>query len=233
MAILEAAMLQVKPGQSEAFEVAFREAQAIIASMPGYRWHQLQRCLDREAHYLLLVEWDSVAAHEEGFRKSPQYQQWKKLLHHFYDPFPTVLHYDQVEYGPVTPNLESLHGRLDSAAMLLDEAAGEIRDIPLDPAKPNIRRIGEALGQIFDIQREIYRDKPELIPTSLWELHGANADPSNEQIVRGAFRRIETAEAAGDIPMAVKLLEFLLRCQPKGDHVERARTDLARLKAKA
>ena len=97
--ILEAAYLQVGPGQSEAFESAFREAQAIISSMPGYRSHELQRCLEREGHYLLLVRWDSVAAHEEGFRKSPGYQQWRKLLHHFYDPFPTVLHYEQVKYG--------------------------------------------------------------------------------------------------------------------------------------
>src|SRR5881227_9644 len=75
--ILEAAPLQVKPGQTEAFESAFREAQSIIASMPGYRSHELQRCLEREGHYLLLVRWDSVASHEEGFRKSPGYQQWK------------------------------------------------------------------------------------------------------------------------------------------------------------
>jgi heme-degrading monooxygenase HmoA len=94
--ILEAAPLQVRAGMADAFESAFREAQAIISSMPGYRSHELQRCIEREGLYLLLVRWDSVAAHEEGFRKSPQYQQWKKLLHHFYDPFPTVLHYSQV-----------------------------------------------------------------------------------------------------------------------------------------
>jgi heme-degrading monooxygenase HmoA len=94
--ILEAAPLQVRPGQSDAFEAAFREAQAIIASMPGYRSHELQRCLEREGHYLLLVRWDSVEAHEVGFRKSVQYHDWKRLLHHFYDPFPTVLHYERV-----------------------------------------------------------------------------------------------------------------------------------------
>lgn len=93
--ILECAQLQVRPGQSAAFETAFAIAQAIIASMPGYRSHTLQRCLEREGHYLLLVEWDSVEAHEVGFRKSPQYQEWRKLLHHFYDPFPTVLHYEK------------------------------------------------------------------------------------------------------------------------------------------
>jgi len=94
--ILEAASLSVKAGQSAAFEDAFRKAQAIISSMPGYRSHELQRCIEREGQYLLLVRWDSVAAHEEGFRKSPQYQEWRKLLHHFYDPFPTVLHYEAV-----------------------------------------------------------------------------------------------------------------------------------------
>ena len=99
--ILEAAALSVKPGQSQAFEAAFREAQAIIASMPGYRSHELQRCLEREGQYLLLVRWESVAAHEEGFRKSPQYQRWRQLLHHFYDPFPTVLHYERAAGGPL------------------------------------------------------------------------------------------------------------------------------------
>jgi heme-degrading monooxygenase HmoA len=97
--ILEAASLQVKPGQSRAFEAAFREAQSIISAMPGYRSHELQRCLEREGQYLLLVRWDSVADHEEGFRRSPQYQQWRKLLHHFYDPFPTVLHYESIAAG--------------------------------------------------------------------------------------------------------------------------------------
>lgn len=98
--ILEAAPLQVKPGEYEAFEAAFREAQRIISSMPGYRSHELQRCLERPGHYLLLVRWDSVAAHEEGFRKSAGYQEWKRLLHHFYDPFPVVSHYELVEPRP-------------------------------------------------------------------------------------------------------------------------------------
>jgi len=94
--ILESAPLQVKPGQSAAFEAAFGEAERIIAAMPNYRSHEMQRCLEREGHYLLLVRWDSVAAHEVGFRQSAPYQEWKRLLHHFYDPFPTVLHYEKI-----------------------------------------------------------------------------------------------------------------------------------------
>jgi Uncharacterized enzyme involved in biosynthesis of extracellular polysaccharides len=94
--ILECASLHVKAGESPAFENAFREAQAIISSMPGFLGYELQRCIEREGHYLLLVRWESVAAHEEGFRRSAGYQRWKQLLHHFYDPFPTVLHYERV-----------------------------------------------------------------------------------------------------------------------------------------
>ena len=95
--ILEVATLRVRPGQAAEFESAFREAQAIIVSMPGYLSHELQRCIERADEYLLLVRWESVEAHEIGFRQSPQYQQWRQLLHHFYDPFPTVLHYMAVD----------------------------------------------------------------------------------------------------------------------------------------
>lgn len=94
--ILEHALLAVRPGMGAAFEAAFDEAAPIIASMPGYRQHRLERCLERECTYLLLVEWDSLAAHVDGFRGSPQYARWKALLHHFYEPFPEVLHFERV-----------------------------------------------------------------------------------------------------------------------------------------
>src|SRR5262245_37556178 len=95
--ILEVAPLRIRPGMAAQFEAAFREAQRIIASMPGYLSHELMRSHTREDEYLLLVRWTSVEAHEQGFRKSPKYQEWKRLLHHFYDPFPTVSHYAAVE----------------------------------------------------------------------------------------------------------------------------------------
>lgn len=95
--ILEVAMLHVRPGQGRAFEAAFAEAQSIIASMPGYLGHELQRCLEVPDKYVLLVRWRSVEDHERGFRTSPQYQTWKRLLHHFYDPFPVVEHFEAVD----------------------------------------------------------------------------------------------------------------------------------------
>lgn len=94
--ILEVAILNVKPGQDAAFENAFEKAQAIISSMKGYVSHQLHICLEHDSRYLLLVNWQTLEDHTEGFRKSPEYQQWKQMLHHFYEPFPTVEHYNLV-----------------------------------------------------------------------------------------------------------------------------------------
>ncbi len=94
--ILEVAQLQIRNGQEHAFEAAFDQAQAIIASMPGYLGHSLQRCIEREGQYVLLVNWATLADHEIGFRQSVQYQQWRALLHHFYEPFPSVLHYTRI-----------------------------------------------------------------------------------------------------------------------------------------
>ena len=83
--MLEVAILDVRAGEAAAFEAAFREAQRIIAASPGYRSHELRRCLEAADRYLLLVWWDSLESHTEGFRKSPAYQRWRELLHRFYD----------------------------------------------------------------------------------------------------------------------------------------------------
>jgi heme-degrading monooxygenase HmoA len=94
--ILEATMLQVKPGIEEDYEEAFREASKIISSMKGYISHELQRCMEVKGKYLLLVKWETLEDHTVGFRQSVEYQEWKKQLHHFYEPFPTVEHFKNV-----------------------------------------------------------------------------------------------------------------------------------------
>ncbi len=91
--VLEVAILDVKSSQNEAFEAAFQQAAPLIASIPGYVSHELQKCLEQPQRYILLVQWQTLEAHTISFRQSAQYQEWKRLLHHFYNPFPTVEHY--------------------------------------------------------------------------------------------------------------------------------------------
>lgn len=91
--ILEHALLNIKPGQAVEFEAAFEIAQHIIANMPGYISHELLKCIETPNQYLFLVKWESLEDHTIGFRGSPQYQEWRELLHRFYEPFPEVIHF--------------------------------------------------------------------------------------------------------------------------------------------
>jgi heme-degrading monooxygenase HmoA len=97
--ILEMAVLQVRPGKADDFQRAFREAEPIIAAAQGYLGHRLHRCLEDPNEFLLLVRWRTLEDHTRGFRGSTDYQRWKALLHHFYDPFPDVFHYEIEEDG--------------------------------------------------------------------------------------------------------------------------------------
>ena len=94
--VLEHAVLQVREGQEAVFEAAFEEAKAVIASATGFFSLRLERCVERPGRYLLLVEWESIEAHVEGFRGSPAFVEWRALLHHFYDPPPVVEHYERI-----------------------------------------------------------------------------------------------------------------------------------------
>ncbi|RBP48298.1 DUF1653 domain-containing protein [Arenicella xantha] len=91
--VLELAVLNVEPSECDNFEQAFADAERIIAGMEGYLEHQLQQNVERPTEYLLTVQWQSQEHHAIGFRQSDEYQQWRKLLHHFYSPMPKVEYY--------------------------------------------------------------------------------------------------------------------------------------------
>ncbi len=94
--ILETAVLHVKPELVQTFEESFKKASAYIASVKGYVNHELHLCIESPNQYLLLVRWEKLEDHTIGFRQSAAYLEWKKLLHHYYEPFPVVEHYKQV-----------------------------------------------------------------------------------------------------------------------------------------
>ena len=91
--ILEHAILNLRPVESPAFLLALKEAVPLIAATPGFIRLDVRPCLENPDRYLLLVDWQTLEAHAKGFRGSDRYQQWRTLLHHFYDPFPVVEHF--------------------------------------------------------------------------------------------------------------------------------------------
>lgn len=95
--ITEIAILNIKKKEDLNFETNFRKASAIISKMNGYIGHELLKFIEKENKYILIVRWEKLEDHTIGFRKSKEYLQWKDLLHHFYDPFPTVEHYKSID----------------------------------------------------------------------------------------------------------------------------------------
>ena len=94
--ILEIAVLYVKEGQEQQFEKDFAIAGQYISAIKGYVKHSLRKCVEENNKYILLVDWLTLEDHIIGFRTSPEYLEWKALLHHYYDPFPIVEHYETI-----------------------------------------------------------------------------------------------------------------------------------------
>jgi heme-degrading monooxygenase HmoA len=94
--ITEHAILNVIPGQEDEFVVTMDRAKALIAASPGFQSLRVERCTENPSTFLLLVEWTALEDHTVGFRGSAAYEEWRALLHHFYDPFPVVEHFERV-----------------------------------------------------------------------------------------------------------------------------------------
>jgi heme-degrading monooxygenase HmoA len=94
--ILEVAILNVRDGQEKQFELDFAIAGQFISSIRGYVKHSLRKCVEQKNKYILLVDWENLEDHTIGFRQSAEYLEWKNILHHYYDTFPTVEHYETI-----------------------------------------------------------------------------------------------------------------------------------------
>lgn len=94
--ILEIATLYVNAGRQKKFEEDFKIARQYISSTKGFLSLALQKSIEQNNKYILLVEWERIEDHLIGFRQSAIYNKWKELLHHYYDPFPVVEHYETV-----------------------------------------------------------------------------------------------------------------------------------------
>jgi heme-degrading monooxygenase HmoA len=97
-------LLPVRAGLSADFEAAFAHVEPLIRRAHGNVDHTLRRGVERPGTYLLTVGWSTVEDHERGFRGSADYAEWSRLLHRFYDAFPSVLHDgEDLAARPYTP----------------------------------------------------------------------------------------------------------------------------------
>lgn len=95
--VLEVAEIKVTPGQEDAFKEAYRSARELVRVSPGLRTMRMTQGIESPSRFVLLIEWDSVEAHEQGFRETDRYAKWREAIGPYFAQPPLVEHFEEVE----------------------------------------------------------------------------------------------------------------------------------------
>lgn len=100
--VLEVATIEVRVGEEEAFIEAYRRGREELVSTPGLRSARMTRGVESPSKFVLLVEWDSVEAHQVNFRETDRFQRWRAAVGPFFAAPPEVEHFEDVAAKPPT-----------------------------------------------------------------------------------------------------------------------------------
>ncbi|NVM87351.1 hypothetical protein [Variovorax sp. SG517] len=120
-----------------------------------------------------------------------------------------------------------IHHLLRVASHLLDQAATDVRGTGLDPVDENIQRIGRALIEVIEVQRQIYAAQPELQPKTLAATTAREHD-ANRLFTQFTLEALEL-EDAGDTDAAREKYTQFIGLSPSYHHREIARAEIRRL----
>lgn len=93
--VTEVADFSIRPGAEADFTAAYHQAKGLVSASEGCRSMRMTRSVETPTRFVLLVEWDSVEAHQ-AFRDSERLGSWRGLIGpHFAAP-PHVEHVVEV-----------------------------------------------------------------------------------------------------------------------------------------
>ncbi|SDE05016.1 antibiotic biosynthesis monooxygenase family protein [Glycomyces harbinensis] len=95
--VLEVAEIKVTPGQEDAFKKAYRSVREVVRVSPGLRSMRMTQGVENPSRFVLLIEWDSVEAHEQGFRETDRFPKWREAIGPFFAEPPFVEHFADVD----------------------------------------------------------------------------------------------------------------------------------------
>ncbi|MCW2530242.1 MAG: Antibiotic biosynthesis monooxygenase [Pseudonocardiales bacterium] len=95
--VLEVALIDVADGSGEDFAAAYKSARHILTGTPGARSVRMTHGIERPTRFVLLVEWDSVLAHEQNFRQTDRFSDWRAAIGPFFAGPPLVEHYEDID----------------------------------------------------------------------------------------------------------------------------------------
>ena len=104
--IYEIASLPIKPDLIDSFKRAFGEFTHLLARAKGYEGHRLMQGVETPSQFNLIVQWQTLEAHTQGFEPSEDHQLFmtglqaylaaEPLIHHLRMAIPT----NETGFGP-------------------------------------------------------------------------------------------------------------------------------------
>lgn len=94
--VLEIADICIAPGAEEDFANAYRGVRDVLISTPGCRSVRMTRGVESPSRFVLLVEWESVQAHEQNFRADERFGRWRAAIGPFFASPPVVEHFQDI-----------------------------------------------------------------------------------------------------------------------------------------
>ena len=92
--ILEIADITIQAGKNAEFDVAIeRGVREVIAGAVGFRGFKIQKGIENQQRYVLMIEWETLDNHIVDFRNSPAFIKWREIVGPFFASPPVVEHF--------------------------------------------------------------------------------------------------------------------------------------------
>lgn len=94
--VLEVALIDVT--DPKGFEEAYLAVRHVLVTTPGCHTARMTHGIESPNRYVLMVEWDSVECHEQNFRQTDRFTQWRGAIGPFFAGPPVVEHFRDVGF---------------------------------------------------------------------------------------------------------------------------------------
>jgi len=95
--VTEVADIHVTPEREDGFIAAYRSVHHVLATTPGCHSVRMTRCIESPSRFVLLVERDDVAAHDQNFRATERFITWRGAIGEFFAQPPLVEHVETID----------------------------------------------------------------------------------------------------------------------------------------
>jgi quinol monooxygenase YgiN len=97
--VVEYIRYRIPHERQERFEAAYRDAASSLDASEHCLAYELSHGVEESERYILRIEWDSLDGHEQGFRRSPEFQSFFAAVRPFVDDIEEMRHYSVTSIG--------------------------------------------------------------------------------------------------------------------------------------